>query len=115
MADENNTTNPAWVPGDGQAPAQATIPQLQIVSQYIKDLSFENPNAPQALQQNVQPQINVSVNVAARPLAGTDGLGESTANRNEGAESTLAFHRAKLVFDAAQLPMVARRPVLAAA
>jgi glycosyltransferase involved in cell wall biosynthesis len=43
----------------------------------------------------------------------SDGLGETAANRNEGAESTLAFHRAKLVFDAAQLPIVARRPVLA--
>jgi glycosyltransferase involved in cell wall biosynthesis len=44
----------------------------------------------------------------------SDGLGETAANRNEGAESTLAFHRAKLVLDAAQLPIVARRPAMAA-
>ncbi|HEY3921881.1 MAG TPA: glycosyltransferase [Gaiellaceae bacterium] len=44
----------------------------------------------------------------------SDGLGETDVNRNEGAESTLAFHRAKLVLDAARLPIVARRPVLAA-
>jgi hypothetical protein len=30
-------------------------------------------------------------------------------NENEGAESTLAFHRAQLVLDAAGLPRVLRR------
>jgi hypothetical protein len=40
-----------------------------------------------------------------------DGLGESGPSLNEGAESTLSFHRAKLLLDAAQLPIVARRPV----
>ena len=30
-----------------------------------------------------------------------DGLGEDDVNANEGAESTLAFHRAQLVLDAA--------------
>ena len=39
----------------------------------------------------------------------SDGLGETEPNRNEGAESTLVFHRAKLVLDAAQLPIVARK------
>jgi preprotein translocase subunit SecB len=43
-----------------------------VLAQYIKDLSFENPNAPGSLQQNVQPQINVSVNVSANPLADSD-------------------------------------------
>jgi hypothetical protein len=37
-----------------------------------------------------------------------DGLGESDVNGNEGAESTLAFHRAQLVLDAAGLPRVVR-------
>jgi hypothetical protein len=37
-----------------------------------------------------------------------DGLGVSDANGNEGAESTLAFHRAYLVFDATGLPRVIR-------
>ena len=40
----------------------------------------------------------------------SDGLGEHEVNANEGAESTLAFHRAWLVLDAAGLPVVARRP-----
>jgi hypothetical protein len=39
----------------------------------------------------------------------SDGLGEDDLNANEGAESTLAFHRAELVLDAAGLPIVLRR------
>jgi hypothetical protein len=38
-----------------------------------------------------------------------DGLGEEAVSENEGAESTLAFHRAQLVLDAAGLPRVLRR------
>jgi glycosyltransferase involved in cell wall biosynthesis len=38
-----------------------------------------------------------------------DGLSELDVNTNEGAESTLAFHRAQLVLDAAGLPRVLRR------
>ena len=38
----------------------------------------------------------------------SDGLGEEAVNANEGAESTLAFHRAQQVLDAAGLPRVRR-------
>jgi hypothetical protein len=38
----------------------------------------------------------------------SDGLGDDDVNANEGAESTLAFHRAQLVLDAAGLPRVVR-------
>jgi len=52
--------------GDGQ-------PSLNILGQYLKDLSFENPNAPQSLAiQDGQPEINISVNVNAKNLAPTD-------------------------------------------
>lgn len=48
-------------------------PAMRILGQYLKDLSFENPNAPQALgQQATQPDINISVNVNAKNLAPTD-------------------------------------------
>ena len=39
----------------------------------------------------------------------SDGLGETDLNANEGAESTLAFHRAQLLLDAAALPTTDRR------
>ena len=58
--------------GPAQAPAANPAPQLMVLAQYIKDLSFENPNAPRSLQQSTQPQINISVNVTANPLTDTD-------------------------------------------
>jgi hypothetical protein len=42
-----------------------------------------------------------------------DGLGTTDVNANEGAESTLAFHRAQLVLDAAGIPRVVRNARLA--
>lgn len=41
-------------------------PQAGILAQYVKDLSFENPNAPGSLQGQGQPKLEVSVNVNAR-------------------------------------------------
>ena len=58
--------------GQAEVPAANTAPALAILAQYIKDLSFENPNAPRSIQQATQPQINVSVNVTANPLTDND-------------------------------------------
>jgi preprotein translocase subunit SecB len=57
----------------GQAPATGGQPAMRIVGQYLKDFSFENPNAPQSLApQSKQPDINISVNVNARNLGPND-------------------------------------------
>jgi preprotein translocase subunit SecB len=55
------------------SPSPQTQPSMRILGQYLKDLSFENPNAPQSLapQQN-QPDINIAVNVNAKNLGQTD-------------------------------------------
>jgi len=53
-------------------PSEATPPQLSVLAQYIKDFSFENPNAPQSLMPGQQPQIGIQINVDARPLADND-------------------------------------------
>jgi len=45
-------------------------PQVGMISQYVKDLSFENPNAPAVYQWQSQPQIEVQFNI------GTQRLGE---------------------------------------
>jgi len=59
--------------GPGQPAAQEMQPQLTVVSQYIKDFSFENPNAPQSLtSRQEQPQIGIQINVGAKPLSDTD-------------------------------------------
>ena len=55
------------------APQPGSQPAMRILGQYLKDLSFENPNAPQSLAPaQGQPDINVAVNVNARNLAPTD-------------------------------------------
>jgi preprotein translocase subunit SecB len=55
------------------APEPGQQPSLRILGQYLKDFSFENPNAPQSLapQQN-QPDINIAVNVNARNIGPND-------------------------------------------
>jgi preprotein translocase subunit SecB len=51
-------------------PAQNTQPQLNVVTQYIKDFSFENPNAPRSLAPASEPpQIAIQINVNASPLS----------------------------------------------
>jgi preprotein translocase subunit SecB len=59
--------------GQPQAPAQDQPPQLNVVAQYIKDFSFENPNAPKSLAGSKEPpQINIQINVNAAPIADND-------------------------------------------
>lgn len=41
-----------------------TAPQVGLISQYIKDLSFENPNAPAVYQWQGQPQIDVQFGIS---------------------------------------------------
>jgi preprotein translocase subunit SecB len=54
-------------------PQPGAQPSMRILGQYLKDLSFENPNAPQSLSpQQTQPDINIAVNVNARNLAPSD-------------------------------------------
>lgn len=48
-------------------------PQLNVVAQYIKDFSFENPNAPKSMAGSQEPpQINIQINVNATPIADKD-------------------------------------------
>lgn len=50
-----------------------TGPQLRVLTQYIKDLSFENPNAPRTVGPlPEQPQIAVRVDVSAQRLGETE-------------------------------------------
>jgi preprotein translocase subunit SecB len=55
---------------NGAAPADpAPGHQLIINAQYLKDLSFESPRAPQTLMnQREQPEVNLNVDVKARSL-----------------------------------------------
>ncbi len=56
----------------GTSPGADAQPQLNVLAQYIKDFSFENPNAPRSLQITQQPTMAIQINVAATPLAEND-------------------------------------------
>ena len=63
MADEGNIISDLNS-GNGED----TSPSAGIISQYIKDLSVENPNAPQSFQWQEQPQIDIQFNIGARSI-----------------------------------------------
>ena len=51
-------------------PNPEKLPQLNVLTQYIKDFSFENPNAPRSLTPPQQPPaINIQINVNVKGLA----------------------------------------------
>jgi preprotein translocase subunit SecB len=58
----------------GDAADQAVAqPNFKVITQYIKDFSFENPNAPKSLMQpQQQPQITIQINVNPNRLSNTD-------------------------------------------
>src|SRR5438874_6765084 len=55
---------PSSTPTPPPQPAPAS--PLTLHGQYIKDLSFENPRAPQSLIEQKQPQLTLNVNVSTR-------------------------------------------------
>jgi preprotein translocase subunit SecB len=63
----------ATEPQNGTPAEQEFQPSINVLAQYTKDFSFENPNAPRSLG-NLQnsPQIQLSVNVNGKPLGGQD-------------------------------------------
>ena len=60
MADD--ATNEPLANGEDTAPA------VGVISQYVKDMSFENPNAPEVFQWQGQPQIDVQFNIGANQV-----------------------------------------------
>jgi preprotein translocase subunit SecB len=46
-----------------------TAPVAGIISQYVKDLSVENPKAPDSFNWNEPPELDVQFNIAANPVS----------------------------------------------
>src|SRR5260370_20429657 len=66
-----STTNGGPTPQAGNP--QMPVPQLGVLVQYVKDFSFENPNARRALTPNAQqPSIKINIGVEAAPLTEND-------------------------------------------
>ena len=57
MADQDSLT-----PSNGSGDAQ-NMPQAATLAQYVKDLSIENPNAPQVYQWQEQPRVDVQFHI----------------------------------------------------
>ena len=73
MADEHADT-PVTTQG-GQPNGLDNGPAIGLISQYVKDFSFENPNAPQVYQWTSQPNVDVQFGISANGVA--DGVHES--------------------------------------
>jgi len=72
MADEDgiltNLDN-AGSGGEGKPNGADTQPAIGIITQYVKDLSVENPNAPDVYQWTDAPQVDVQFNIGAESIA----------------------------------------------
>ena len=55
-----------------ETPNNAPVFQIQRI--YLKDLSLEQPNSPQILLEQAQPQVDINLGLAAEPVA--DGIYE---------------------------------------
>jgi preprotein translocase subunit SecB len=64
MAEETNGA------GGAQAAPAAAQPRLQILTQYVRDLSFENIAAQKGVASDAKPEIRVSVNIDAQQRGG---------------------------------------------
>lgn len=65
MAEEEGVVNA----GETLANGEDNLPQVGMIAQYVKDLSFENPNAPAVYQWQGQPRIDVQFNIGAQTVA----------------------------------------------
>jgi preprotein translocase subunit SecB len=63
MADQEPATG-----GNGSSEMD-NEPQVSVIAQYIKDLSVENPSAPQVYQWQSQPTLDVQYNIAVETAA----------------------------------------------
>ena len=86
MAEDNA---PAAAGTAGTAPA----PSFNLVGQYIRDLSFENPGAPASnLTGGANPTFNVSINVGVKKQADDLYAVELTLNAKAQRETTVLFN-----------------------
>jgi preprotein translocase subunit SecB len=68
MAEEGDVLTNIEIDKTPEGNGADTLPVAGLLSQYIKDLSVENPKAPESFQWTEQPQIEVQFNIAARVI-----------------------------------------------
>jgi len=70
MADEGNIITDLGGNAASQPNGADKDPAIGLLSQYIKDLSVENPNAPASYQYKTAPQVDVQFNINAEQIDG---------------------------------------------
>lgn len=109
---EETNTPPAGAAktGNGAQPA------LNVLTQYVKDLSFESPGAPNSLRsRDKAPNININVNVNANPISEGEYDVTLTLNAKASADSDVLFNVELIyggVFRVAGFPQEHMLPIL---
>ena len=90
-------------------------PVFQIQRMYLKDLSLEQPNSPQILLEQAQPQVDINLGLGAEPIA--EGIYEvsvtATVTTKVG-EKTLFLVEAKQagIFEIRNIPQEQLQPII---
>ena len=79
-----------------QINGEDSMPQAGIISQYVKDLSFENPNAPAVYQWQGNPRIDVQFNIGTAKL--NDEIYEVTLQIDVTATAEQTAFKCELVY-----------------
>jgi preprotein translocase subunit SecB len=90
-------------------------PMFQIQRMYLKDLSLEQPNSPQILLEQGQPQVEINLTLGAEPIS--DGIYEVTVMATVTTkinDKTLFLVEAKQggIFEIRNIPEDQLRPIL---
>lgn len=108
--EKTEAANEATTTGNGAQPS------LNVLTQYVKDLSFESPGAPQSLRgRSEAPAININVNVNANPMGENDYDVVLTLNAKAEADKSVLFNVELVyggVFRIAGFPQEHMLPVL---
>ena len=76
--------------GGGNGADDSTQPSVTILAQYVKDLSVENPSAPEVYSWQVQPQLDVQFNLNVQGAG--EGVHEVTLKFDVSARSDNGVH-----------------------
>lgn len=97
MTDKQNGSG---TPPEGAAEGQKPAIQAQVVAQYIKDLSFENPNVEKLMSgPGENPNMKLEVNVNARRMDEKESLYESAIDfKAHATNATGTIYQLELVY-----------------
>ncbi len=92
---EDASTPPPGTPpqSDAAKTGNGAQPRLNVLAQFVKDLSFESPGAPNSLRPREKaPGININVNVNANPRSETEYEVVLTLNAQAGKDKDTLFN-----------------------